>query len=111
MRAGVKIRDSPRVMERETTRIFFTFCRSPLLSASDTVLEMAIGSPNWVMVMTRSSVGKAIMKRPTPSAPMNRATTMRLTNPRTLVIKEASMRMTVPFRNFDIYFPAFSKLV
>jgi hypothetical protein len=70
---------------------------------------MATGSPNWVMVTTRINVGKAIINKPTPSSPILRAITILLIKPRTLVIRPAIKRMKVPFKNFDIPLPTFSK--
>jgi hypothetical protein len=54
-------------------------------------------------------VGKAIMYKPTPSSPMLRAMTIRLIKPRILVKNPAINRMKVPFKNFDILLPTFSK--
>ena len=97
-------------MPVETMRIFFIFLSSPRAFASATNLDMAIGRPSWVILMTRNKVGNAIIYKPTPSSPIKRAMTIRLINPRTLVIKLATIKIKVPFINFDIFhIPAFSK--
>lgn len=105
MSAGVKSIDKNRVIDKDTTKILLTFWWLCKAIASATLLLMATGKPNWVMVITKIRVGNAILYKPTPSAPMNLAKTMRLMNPSTLVISPAAKRIKVPFRNLDNFLP------
>lgn len=86
------------VTDKETTKIRFIFVRSLSASASATSFEIATGKPSCVNVIIKSSVGTAIMYKPTPSAPMIRATTMRFTNPRARVINPAIIKINAPFK-------------
>ena len=108
--AGVNMRESVPVTASDTVSIFFVFFASFRASASATALEIATGSPTCTSVMTRISVGKAIIYSPTPSSPIILAITIRLIKPSNLVIKPATIKMIVPLRNFDMICPCLLKI-
>ena len=85
----------------EILNTFSAALNCPLATFSDTMMEMAIGMPADETESISKKTGYAIWYRPMPSPPKKRDNNMRLTEPRTLTIKPAMVKIIAPRKNLS----------